>query len=364
MDGQVLVLTDSEGATTRISLPGVFETQVYKGAAPPDTVAEVLLPHPRTVEQGEEALSRRHIVLADLDGDGVNEAVVLTESSRPATSGLLLAIRADGTLLWPPVAFGKGLKVRNRRGIGLLEGLKVAVGDLNGDGSPEIVALLNERGEDPSILAIVSARGEIQQQYFHLGGLNDFILQDVNGDGRPDVLFCGINRERVNERWEPPPPGAGPKEMEKYRYSGAVAGALRYGEFRTGASVQPHEDFLLDGAPVPQVTGLFYARFPMSDYSIVANEGEGYWNQCDAIWQGADSSLQFIVREQGGIAGKWTNFSEGYPAQPRGGLLEFSPARIHDVQKSVLNELFKKGLIPYSWQDMEKRLTPVILKTK
>jgi hypothetical protein len=75
--------------------------------------------------------------LADLDGDGVPEIVVLTE-------GTLNVIRGDGTALAGfPVKFAQ---YTSGGSVPLLENCGVVVGDINGDSQPDLIFC--DRSED------------------------------------------------------------------------------------------------------------------------------------------------------------------------------------------------------------------------
>lgn len=371
ISGQSVILRD--GLRTRtILLPTIVSDFLAREGGVKERSFTVFSPVPRTPEQftsddrpNFDALNPRHIALADLNGDGVQEAIVLTESQDLITNGLLLAMESDGTFLWEPPNFKEPVRVNEEDEKENFSGLKVMTGDLDLDGKPEIVAMLNVNGNVHSLIAIISADGRILQRYYHYGGLNDFLLFDVNQDRKPDVVFCGINNSRINERWEPVPAGADIRQRMSYRYYGVVAGAFSLGDFTLASSTQPGYRFFQNGEEIPQDYGIFYARFPLSDWTLYAQSGRGYFNQCNLIRQPSQNSLEFIVQEQGDLRDlpePWDYFSVSYLMSVDNGRISFAPGRIHDVKKGIIVSAYEAGKIPRPLEKMERALTPVLLR--
>jgi len=364
IEGQTVILR--AGPRTRtIPLPDVVKR--LKGKA----YAIVFDPQPRIPDQVKGAgspnldiLNPRHLAQEDLDGDGFNEVIVLTESMEQETSALLLAMKPDGKLLWQPPDFQEPVRVNEEEQQGFFQGLKVMTGDLNLDGKPEIVAMLNVKGHTPSLIAIISADGKILQRYYHYGGLNDFLLFDVNDDKKPDVVFCGINNTRVDEKGEPLPEGALQWGKDKRYYWGAIAGAFSMGDFTLASSHQPGKKLYLKGKEIPQTDGIFYARFPLSDWSVYASNKQGYWNQCNMVWESSPHSLQFVVQEQD--PSKEANkvfFGVSYFATFSKGI-RFTSGEIHDVKRGLIESAYEAGELPRSCEEMERALTPVLLRPR
>jgi len=152
-----------------------------------DQAGEVLPGYPKFMNanlNGEPALG-------DLDGDGELEIAFGTDLGKPVNDrvGRVFVLNPDGSVVpgWPQVV------ISNING-------GVAIGDVNGDGTLEVVAettnvgvgVLHGRvwvwnGEDGSLLP-----GWPQVATFT--GFNASpVLGDLNGDGRPDVLAVGLD---------------------------------------------------------------------------------------------------------------------------------------------------------------------------
>ncbi len=363
INGQTVILRDGPRIRT-ISLLEVVKS--LKGKSYPTAFD----PQPRFPDQMSkdgspnwEILNSRHLAHEDLNGDGIQEVIVLTETMEQETSALLLAMKPDGRVLWQPPDFQELVRVNDEDPRGFFQGLKVLIDDLNLDGKPEIVAMLNVHGWEPSLIAVIASDGKVLQRYYHYGGLNDFILADIDGDGKSDVVFCGINNTRVNENWEPLPAGALRWHKDKRYYWGAVAGAFSIGDFSLASSPQPEKKFYLNEKEIPQTYGIFYARFPLSDWSIYANDKHGYWNQCNMVWETSRDSLQFIIQEQD--PSKEVNrrfFGVSYFATFRREGVRFTRGVIHGVKRGLIESACESGELPRCIEEMERALTPILLR--
>ena len=123
------------------------------------------------------------IACTDLDRDGVNEVVAV------GSKGLVLVENAVGKK--------KSLSLRQtyKRGAAGTSGLKhetsgIAIGDINGDGYPEIVFLGDNLvyALDRSGLPIAGFPVKISRGAPVYGFFSDPILVDVNGDDTPEIL--------------------------------------------------------------------------------------------------------------------------------------------------------------------------------
>jgi hypothetical protein len=134
----------------------------------------------------------RSVTVADVNGDGAIDVVVASASDSnhctqvvgPGTISVLLG-NADGTLQ-PPVTYSSGGNAA----------WSLAVGDVNGDGKPDLIAVNqydNSTVSTASNVAILLGNGDANFQPPVTHSLPSFAatsvaVADVNGDGRPDLL--------------------------------------------------------------------------------------------------------------------------------------------------------------------------------
>ena len=122
--------------------------------------------------------------LADFNGDGKLD---LFAGNGNSTVGVLINVTPPGASVpsfLPPVAFTTGNIIKN-----------VAAADINGDGKPDLVVVSYYSAVD--VLLNQTAPGAMTPSFGNLqafatgGGTPTGTVADVNGDGRPDLIFTG-----------------------------------------------------------------------------------------------------------------------------------------------------------------------------
>src|SRR2546425_4616541 len=124
---------------------------------------------------GTSGANPEYVAVGDFNGDGVPDLAVAHSGSTPGTVSVLLG-NGDGTFQ-PARLFAAGQG-----------SLSVAVGDVNGDGRPDL-AVANYYSNDVSVL-LGNGDGTFQAaQSFTTAGPNPVTVAmgDVNGDGRLDL---------------------------------------------------------------------------------------------------------------------------------------------------------------------------------
>ena len=122
------------------------------------------------------------IAIGDMDGDGKADLVVTTEGTSSALS-VLLNTTSGGVM-----SFGAPVNYATLNGSFI-----VAIGDLDGDGKPDLAAV--DGGQPNSVLVLRNTTGSPGNlsfgtaQNFATGSYPDCItLSDVDGDGKPDMV--------------------------------------------------------------------------------------------------------------------------------------------------------------------------------
>jgi hypothetical protein len=132
------------------------------------------------------------IAVADFNGDGKPDIVV--DNSTGRNLSLFLNKTAAGALA-PSFASQTVPSVNGYSA-------SVAVGDINGDGKPDL-AVVDSSNDLVAVLLNTTAAGAqvlsfAARQAFAAGtGLNDVKIADVNGDGRPDLVVAASNTVAV-----------------------------------------------------------------------------------------------------------------------------------------------------------------------
>ena len=142
------------------------------------------------------------VALGDLNGDGRPDIVVASQSTA-AVSVLLNTT--------PPGAAAPSFSATTD--LGGEDSLGVALADLNGDGRPDIVAT-HFATNSVSVLLNTTPPGAAAPTFststaFAVGSLPQSVaLADLNGDGRPDMVVASQNANAVSVLLNTTPPGA------------------------------------------------------------------------------------------------------------------------------------------------------------
>ncbi len=128
--------------------------------------------------------------VVDLTGDGVEEVVLAAYSPANGVSAggvtdlgysYLLCLDDSGRELW-----------RHRRR-GWFIGSLVSVGDVTGDGSPDVVAVWGSaKDRQPGRVTVMSGDGRLIAERV-LVGAGGLVLADLTGDGVSEILVCEAN---------------------------------------------------------------------------------------------------------------------------------------------------------------------------
>jgi len=149
-----------------------------------------------TVDGARAALGSPWAAFIDLDKDGFNEVIWL--QNRIEQTGYTAfvsckSISKDSVLWRVPLQrqldFPRKPDVRSDK---FIPG-DLAAGDFDGDGSPEVFVLANHDYFPALILKLKAVDGRELGHYVHIGALQQMRFADLDGDGKSEVLLCGVN---------------------------------------------------------------------------------------------------------------------------------------------------------------------------
>jgi len=134
------------------------------------------------------------IVIDDLDGNGRNDVLFSPQAKDGLGTGRLDCFDARGRLKWTIETgrehiYGDILYSADH----VIHGILVA--NLDGEREKEIVVISNHFRYFPTRLMIFGHNGDLLGDYWHSGRINDILIQDLDGDGHPEILAAGINNE-------------------------------------------------------------------------------------------------------------------------------------------------------------------------
>jgi hypothetical protein len=135
------------------------------------------------------------LIIKDIDGDGRNEVLfaVKTREDRYGEGGLF-CFDGKGKELW---RFAAGRKMsfggRTYSPDYRIHGL--ALDDFNGDGRQEIAVVSFQYPQWPCQLALLDCRGRMIGEFWNSGQVKDIAFQDLDGDGRDEMIAGGVNNQ-------------------------------------------------------------------------------------------------------------------------------------------------------------------------
>ena len=138
------------------------------------------------------------VELADINGNGTNEIVfgeINPEQSLNSTGVLSLKEVGKKSKIWEKELHydfnfpDKPFIVESN-----YRPLKIVAGDFNGDGNENLLVSISHYPYFPGILSLRDAKtGDEISHFVNPGRILDFAAADLTGDGRKEVVICGIN---------------------------------------------------------------------------------------------------------------------------------------------------------------------------
>jgi hypothetical protein len=135
------------------------------------------------------------IIIKDIDGDGDTEVLFAPKRVTDQTGeGRLRCFDRKGAEIWNFPA-GKELRCGGKVYSPDYRIAGFHAHDFEGDGKFEIVVEAFHAPDWPCQLALLDHLGKLVGEYWNAGYLRDVAYQDINGDGREELIVVGVNNE-------------------------------------------------------------------------------------------------------------------------------------------------------------------------
>jgi uncharacterized protein (TIGR03437 family) len=138
------------------------------------------------------------VAAGDLNKDGNADLIVALGASSQGQPGAIAVLLGNGkgTFQTPQVTALPGPIIQRTIGAAATAGL--AVGDLNGDGIPDVVTAINGATSNQVAVLLGIGNGSFKSAVPSNTGTSapEILIRDMNGDGKPDLLLadcCGLS---------------------------------------------------------------------------------------------------------------------------------------------------------------------------
>ena len=137
-----------------------------------------------------------------LDPWGGDFLLVIEKGDRTAEIPLIAIDRRTGKRIWELFAdreliadaFGEDVLA-----IGVMRAKAVAFGDLDGDGNAEAVCKFQHSKFYPALMIAADSNGRALHSYALKGHVRDFVLSDIDNDGRDECIVAGYYTAPIHE---------------------------------------------------------------------------------------------------------------------------------------------------------------------
>jgi hypothetical protein len=144
-----------------------------------------------------EARTTPVLVIRDIDGDGLVEVLFSIQTQSNFERSAVFCFDHRGRELWKHDAgrdrsFG-GKRFAPQYGVQAVDVFSPGPGREN-----LVMIIAYQHPEFPTYTAFLTPRGKLIGEYWNSGRFSDYVFEDINDDGRKDVLLAGTN----NEYWK------------------------------------------------------------------------------------------------------------------------------------------------------------------
>ena len=136
-----------------------------------------------------------NLMFEDINRDGRLEVLFSTATDNQLGGGELFCFNHRGKRLWPSFRAGRERIYGNTVYSADYRISGFIIGDCNNDGNAEILLIAHQWPEWPCQLVLLDHKGNTQGEYWNSGYFADLVFQDLNGDGKQEILVSGCNNE-------------------------------------------------------------------------------------------------------------------------------------------------------------------------
>jgi len=148
----------------------------------------------KEIDRDEHIVRHPALLIRDIDSDGKIEVIFSPQTDDGFGEGTLTCFDDEGGVLWE-VQTAQELKFGETtyspdyriRGFGL--------SDLDNDGKSAILVISNHNDDFPTRFLVVNTEGSVTGEYWNSGRIEDFMTEDLDGDGIKEIILCGHNQE-------------------------------------------------------------------------------------------------------------------------------------------------------------------------
>lgn len=134
------------------------------------------------------------LVIKDINQDGLKEVLFTPQTQDYLGIGELFCFDHKGSFLW-----------KFETGRELVFGPKEYSSDywifgfdtinLDNDGNHEIIVISNQLPYFPTQLIVLNSNGDVLGEYWNSGRIQNYVLEDLNNDGKKEIILSGMNNE-------------------------------------------------------------------------------------------------------------------------------------------------------------------------
>jgi hypothetical protein len=135
-----------------------------------------------------------HLIIEDLDKDGRREVLFAPQTKSEKDEESIICFNDRGEKLWE-YRTGRHLEFGDIEYPDQYRVAKLGVEDMDGDGKAEIFLVSNHKDDFPTQFLVLGADGKKKGEYWNSGRMMDWVLQDIDDDGRKEILFAAMNNE-------------------------------------------------------------------------------------------------------------------------------------------------------------------------